>query len=158
MVRKYMPIPDLTDQQVKNLLAKIDELDPSVCWEWTAGRNVGGYGTLKIKRKHYTATRVAYKHYKGEDPGDMIVCHSCDNPICCNPSHLFLGTPADNMNDCVKKSRRPTGEAVKNSKLTKEKVLQIRESNDTHASLARKYSVSSKTIRSVRLREHWKHI
>jgi hypothetical protein len=72
------------------------------CWEWQ-GRIYGdGYGRFL----GYLAThRLAYYFTTGVDPEELLVCHHCDNPPCCNPDHLFLGTHADNMRDMVQKGR-----------------------------------------------------
>lgn len=85
----------------ENFLART-KLVPSGCLEWTGCLNRGGYG--RVGRGQHNASRVAYRLFKG-DPGDLLVCHSCDNPICVNPEHLWLGTPSDNMRDCVSKGR-----------------------------------------------------
>lgn len=74
----------------------------------------------------YSVHRVAYfLHYK-EDPGALQVCHKCDTPYCINPHHLFLGTSQDNMDDMIKKGRKPTGEKNWNAKLTNEMAKEIR--------------------------------
>lgn len=82
------------------------------CWEWTAVRAKGGYGAFYLPagewspfgRKH-SAQRVAYYLTTGEWPGDLRVCHSCDNPPCVRPSHLWLGTATENMRDMHLKGR-----------------------------------------------------
>jgi len=84
--------------------------DSSICWPWRKSINkVTGYGQLSNwaegKRTLLTAHRVSYAAYKGPIPDGMFVCHSCDNPNCFNPSHLFLGTQFDNMADMWSKGR-----------------------------------------------------
>jgi hypothetical protein len=81
---------------------------PSGCWEWTGTRNRDGYGQLKLKGGKgypFRAHRVAYEAAYGPIPDGMIVCHSCDNPPCCNPEHLWLGTHKDNAADRTAKRR-----------------------------------------------------
>lgn len=79
------------------------------CWEWTgpkSGSRKGRYyGYFKINKKNIKAHRFSYELHKGKIPETILVCHSCDNPGCCNPDHLFLGTHADNMRDCANKGR-----------------------------------------------------
>lgn len=83
----------------------------SGCWLWSLSPGQDGYGKIKIKGRTYRAHRVAWEAFNGEIPEGMLVCHKCDQPLCVNPSHLFLGTPLDNMQDKVKKGRWRGGPA-----------------------------------------------
>jgi hypothetical protein len=76
------------------------------CWLWDGHRNQQGYGRIGIgKRRLYAVTRLIWWLETGQDPGDLYVLHSCDNPPCCRPNHLFLGTHADNLADRDAKGR-----------------------------------------------------
>ena len=75
------------------------------CWPWQAASRRRGYGIFSVLKKDYVASRVAYQLATGTDPGELFVLHRCDNPPCCNPAHLFLGTHSDNMRDMVAKGR-----------------------------------------------------
>ena len=79
------------------------------CWNWIAGTNYSGYGTfyctINGKRTNHAAHRYSYFLYNAKLPKDMFVCHKCDNPLCVNPDHLFLGTHQDNMQDMFEKGR-----------------------------------------------------
>lgn len=77
----------------------------SGCWEWSRFRNKAGYGYFKWKSKLTMAHRVAYELAIGEIPDGMYVLHKCDNPPCCNPDHLWLGTKDDNNKDKKAKNR-----------------------------------------------------
>jgi hypothetical protein len=79
----------------------------SECWEWIAARSPNGYGVISIHRRGHRTHRIAYELAIGAIPIGMLVCHHCDNPPCCNPAHLFLGTNADNTGDMLRKCRAP---------------------------------------------------
>ena len=75
------------------------------CWNWTAYKNNEGYGRLRAGGEKVLAHRLSYSIFKGEIAEGLFVCHTCDNPACINPEHLFLGTHQDNVSDCVAKGR-----------------------------------------------------
>ncbi len=75
------------------------------CWEWLGATSSGGYGHLSFAGRRYGAHRLAYELFHGKFPTELKVLHSCDNPLCCNPKHLFLGTQLDNMRDMKAKGR-----------------------------------------------------
>lgn len=88
----------------KRFLSKIKINPITNCWEWQGNKNKQGYGFFTSNSKAVTAHRYAYRYYKGEITL-RSVCHHCDNPTCCNPDHLFLGTQSDNVIDSIKKGR-----------------------------------------------------
>ena len=75
------------------------------CWLWPNYRNAKGYGTICFDGNKYSVHRLSFQHFKGIIPAGMHVMHECDNPACFNPTHLFLGTHQDNMQDMVRKGR-----------------------------------------------------
>lgn len=90
------------------LWAKVDKSGgDDVCWEWQAKSVISSlnYGAINVDGKITVAHRVAWRLVNGEIPDGLFVCHKCDNPKCCNPNHLFLGTCSDNINDMCAKGR-----------------------------------------------------
>lgn len=144
--------------------------DPSDCWEWTGARTAAGYGRFTIhpegKTVHQYAHRRVYEDVFGPIPDGWEVCHECDNPPCCNPAHLFIGTHADNMRDMADKGRNPGnghihGVKHHNAKLNPEKVLDIRARHTTGTTgraLAKEYGVTESTISRVILRKGWRQV
>lgn len=134
----------------------------STCWIWTGVCDKRGYGVVGVwPRKMLKAHRVAYELTYGPLLfRSLLVCHTCDNPPCVNPTHLFLGTQKDNMTDAHGKLRMPVGEQMTNSKFTKEIILSIRQLSKTQSmcSIARLYDCNYKTIWKIVNRKSWRHI
>lgn len=138
-----------------------DEL--SGCWNWTGVIVRGGYGQYRHAGKMVYAHRFAYEREFGAIPGGLFVCHSCDNPKCCNPAHLFLGNHADNMRDKVSKDRqsRQQGALNPSAKLREKDVLEIlefRELGMPITRLAKAYGVTKQTISQICSGQKWAHI
>lgn len=155
------PIPELTEKQRANVLTGIEKRGPDACWEWTAGKNWDGYGQVMLRPAGmFLAHRIMYYLATGKQPGLLCVCHTCDNPGCVNPAHLFLGTVADNMADKDAKGRLGPLGGVDNghAKLTEEQVLAIRASGETRHVLAARYGVTQVNISRIKTRKIWKHI
>jgi hypothetical protein len=100
-------------QEAENVLPRlwshISRGAPDACWEWQAFRNKAGYGKTSIHSKPAMAHRAIWQTLHGPIPEGIEVLHSCDNPPCCNPDHLFLGTQLDNVHDMVLKKRNNPG-------------------------------------------------
>ncbi len=97
----------MTPTQLTRFMSKVyvDYGMPDGCWIWTGYKNRKNYGTVKINNKMYRSHRVAYEIFNGCITNNLLVCHTCDNPSCVNPAHLFLGNNSQNMQDCVNKNR-----------------------------------------------------
>lgn len=144
-----------------NCIAK----EPNECWEWKSCTHKGGYGLLTYRSKMYLAHRISWQIHFGPIPKGMFVLHKCDNPVCTNPNHLFLGTQADNMKDMFAKGRgnpgHIQGEKVGTSKLTEKQVLEIRAkhaSGQSTRSLMAEYNFSKSGIEHIVARRTWKHV
>lgn len=130
---------------------------PSGCWEWTASKDGNGYGILWDGVKNSKAHRVSYTMYKGTIPVGMFACHTCDNPACVNPEHVFIGSALDNNRDAKNKGRghRPRGAKNPKAKLTQEQVDNIRSSGKGASELAHAYPVSRQQLSDILNNKKW---
>ena len=160
----------------ENFWSHVDRGSDTACWNWQGAVTSSCYGNLSWHGQHVQAHRVAYylssggialltdfrmegkaKRYK------RFVLHKCDNRLCCNPNHLFLGSMRTNLLDAYTKGRKtqPKSDHV-NAKLTPEQVLVIRTTYDAggvrQADLAKQYGVSQRAISLVVRRETYKDV
>lgn len=149
---------------------------PDTCWEWQGSRLAAGYGKTHYKGNRWLTHRLAWTLAYGQIAAGLFVCHSCDNPSCCNPTHLWLGTCADNLYDMALKGRAATGQkngSYKHpdrlphgsthhmAKLNESQVVNIRMQLSAGKSLhqlARDFTVSVNTISHIRDQKIWKHL
>jgi hypothetical protein len=149
------------------LWSKVNIKGEDECWNWKGYKNDGGYGRTWIEDRGYYAHRVifnlAYPNTitlsapKDSDEAGFLL-HTCDNPSCCNPKHLFVGTHADNMADKVAKNRQakfPSGKAprCKLSMAQAREIRQLRKDGVSARDLAQRYEISLPSIKTL-LRGH----
>lgn len=118
---------------------------PSGCWEYSGFCNATGHGVLRFGQRTWLAHRLAYLLCVDDIPDGMCVCHSCDNPPCVNPEHLWIGTTADNTYDMVAKKRH-------NRKLNDQaiaEVLQLLSQGTYHRVIAEKFGVTREAITKI---------
>ena len=131
------------------------------CWPWT-GHTIHGYGALSTANGgHAKAHRVAYEIAKGPIPPGLLVLHSCDNPPCCNPDHLSVGTTQQNSREAAERNRMVYGEDHINHKLTEADVRHIRLAVTQGANvgqLARQFGVATPTIRKAASGATWARV
>lgn len=143
--------------------SKVTADEKTGCWIWDGDTGNGGYGTTKYHGKRYQAHRLSYESFLGEIEEGLCVCHDCpggDNPRCCNPAHLWLGSNADNSLDMRKKHRQARGSRIATSKLTENEVNTIKNVKDDApiSEIASRFSVHPSTIRSIKNQRTWSHV
>ena len=145
--------------------SKVKVGEDEECWPWTANKK-GGYGKFKLGETSVSATRFLWgilhgplPHSPRMGPPELCVLHSCDNPSCCNPSHLWTGTQADNMNDMVAKGRADN-RGMKNgrAKLTEAEVFAIRLDRREYKDIAVDYGVQPSAIGKIKRGYSWNHL
>lgn len=138
-----------------------------MCWEWTRSCGSHGYGQFSRNKENILAHRASWEIEFGDITPNMEVCHSCDNPVCCNPNHLFLGTHKENMRDMIDKGRgdhlrnnNTKGERHGMHKLSLEQVECIRQlyakGDISQSQLARNYHVRQGTIWYIVKNKTWR--
>jgi hypothetical protein len=135
----------------------VEQIPESTCWYWIGG--AGRYGVFSITHERSISVHVfSYMIHKGDIPKGICVCHTCDEKLCVNPNHLFLGTHGDNAKDRNKKGRHNFGENRPMAKLTEEQVKYIKQSNETNSVLGEQFNVSATAIYHIRKNINWKHV
>ncbi len=167
---------EITEKDAERFWSKVRKTRG--CWLWQAGISEDGYGAFWLrsigkKGNNARTNRVAYQLVNDEDPGELLVMHTCDNPICVKPDHLKLGTPADNSADMARKGRAatgkrngkytcpesiPRGEQHAGSKMTWKKVRRLRKMREQgipYADLCSEFGVSRTTAFEIIKGKRW---
>jgi len=131
------------------------------CWPWARkSRLPKGYGLVGYRRARWQSHRLAYFLATGHHPGKLCVMHHCDNPPCCNPAHLSLGTVRDNTLDMISKGRnRPArGERNANSRFTADEIMRLFLHPAPTRRTAIEFAVSERTVYDIRRGNTWRHV
>jgi hypothetical protein len=153
-------------------------LKTETCWLWQGPQSADGYGTFTVGRRTIRAHRFAWLQATGEEPGELLVCHHCDRPLCVNPGHLFLGTTQDNTADKVSKGRQNAGRGDRHGSVTKpetflrgvdlpqaklteadvRRIRQLAAEGGAETKIAAMFGVCRANVRKVVLRKSWRHV
>lgn len=148
--RRYVGLPPAA--RLKSRIPNWGEKD--ACWVWTGNTNPKGYGGMTVHGSRVLVHRVSYALNFGVDPGSLRVLHTCDNPPCCNPAHLFLGTLKDNTEDMMRKGRGvfPVNEGNGRTTIPTYRVEEIRSraaDGESYSSIARDVGVHVVTVSRI---------
>ncbi len=151
---QFVKIP-LTIERIKSNC----EIDPKTgCWNWKLSRQKPmGYGKTYSGKCIHTH-RAVWELTRGPIPKGLCVLHDCDNPPCCNPEHLKLGTFGDNNREAFSKGRNPVGEGHSHAKLKAIQVLKVLKSQASDTELARRFGVTRNAIKCIRIGKSWKSV
>jgi hypothetical protein len=174
------PILPMTQSRIDLFWSGVAVRGEAQCWLWIRGIDTNGYGIFQVHeagidarpRRSRRCHRIAYALYHKREPTGFV-CHSCDNPTCCNPNHLFEGTPTDNVWDRERKGRGNNP----HQRLTKEQVVEIRklyppptdklrprgkskhtDGTPRYADVAQQYGVDTTSIERIANNKSWRHI
>ena len=156
---------DLIPYRLGLFFAKVDipAKGYDLCWQWRGAKDAKGYGLFRTSGAAVRAHRFAAAMFNGEPPPSTHACHTCDNPSCVNPRHLFWGTARENVADCITKGRRMVVRGGKhgNAKLSDADVREIRlrcANGEQQRSVARAFGVTQHTIWSINAKQTWGHV
>ena len=164
LVKGYNLWRDTLQSMESRFWSKVDKNNIKECWGWTASLNNKGYGQFYTGKTMMTAHRTSWMLTNGNIPKGLNVLHKCDNPLCVNPEHLFLGTLSDNMQDCRDKGRlvMPNTKGCNHgrSRLTSSDVKEIRDLASVmyQREISGIYGISRGAIGRIIRRELWTHI
>lgn len=136
----------------------VDKGEPGECWEWQAGVNGKGYGYFKVQGESVGAHRISYRLINGPIEDGLCVCHTCDNPACVNPAHLWLGTQSDNLKDAAKKLRNPGQTSAQLDPADVEEIRDRYERGETQQKLGDEFGVSQPEISRIVNGRRWEYV
>lgn len=150
----YMKSKDQTIPIEERFWSKVDIKSDDDCWNFLGFKNSDGYGRIGTSgNKTEGSHRIAFRLSKGGIPKGSVVMHTCDNPSCCNPHHLILGSQNDNIQDMIQKKRFVKYSKIKASKFTEEEIKEIRDKytgmRGEKIQLSKEYKCSPTTITNI---------
>jgi hypothetical protein len=128
------------------------------CRLWTGNKYHDGYGKMSWQGKTDRAHRLAWRAWRGPIPQGLNVLHTCDTPLCIEPTHLFLGSHADNVADKMRKGRHPRNVTFGHRILTEAQARAVFKARGRQVDIAAKYGVTQAAVSKIKRKATWKHI
>ena len=141
------------------LLAKVRKSETG-CWEWIGGKDQDGYGLLSINDKSQRASRISFEVFNCQKvPNGKCICHTCDNPSCINPGHLFVGSALENAHDMIqkKRARYAEGKKILNEEIIK-RIFFLKKKGLTNNEISYCFQISLQHLSSILDRKIWTHV
>lgn len=154
------PLDFVIDEAFENRFWNRVNRTPLGCWTWNRSTNSGGYGKMEVAGRTVFAHRISAKLTLPDFSHELCVCHTCDNPPCVRPSHLFMGTYQDNRMDASRKGKQ-RGDTHWKARLTESAVREIRSlyaTGSKQTELAVRFNVTQTNISNVVLRKSWAYL
>lgn len=147
----------LSPKDIIRLWSKIQTGPLKNCWPWLAGTDNAGYGRINIAGKNRKASRVVYTLVYGHTP--LFVCHACDNPLCCNPAHLWAGTVTDNNQDAKVKGRTISIErtSIVTPQIARD-IANRKQAGQSAREITKALNLKLSTVRGIYYGNRWNHI
>lgn len=162
-IDQFLNVPGYLSAKIKEFNESINRCDTTGCWIWTGNTSASGRAVITLGQRMHHAARFAYVALGNKPIGSMYACHSCDNILCVNPEHIWLGTAAENSQDMVRKGRQRDQRGVKHNltTLNDDTVRAIRKELKEGKSIAlvsRMFGVSRNCVFAIKHYRTWSHV
>lgn len=152
-------LSQISDDVKARFWARVERCGSEECWSWTGGLSGRGYGEIWVDGKKVIASRLSWMIGNGRTiPAGLFVCHTCDNPKCVNPAHLFVGTQSENINDAARKGRLVVPVKSHLTESDVREMRQLRAAGATQRDLCSRFKLHRSSFYRIVTGQRWKHV